>query len=157
MKSLKEQIRSYSAYHQDRRNKIIHFFGVPLVTFALFVFLSWFRFVGPSDFPVTGATLFYLIVFIYYFRLDWMIALLQAPFTLFLLWLADRAALLPWNQSFTIFLVAFVGGWIIQLIGHVFEGRKPALLDNITQIFNAPLFLTAEVLFFLGLRKDLKP
>ena len=36
MKSLDEQVVSYAAYHRDPRNKLTHFFGVPLVTFALF-------------------------------------------------------------------------------------------------------------------------
>ena len=156
MKSLKEQISSYSAYHRDPRNKIIHFIGIPLVTFSLFLFLGWFRWVHAPERAMTGATLFYVIVFVYYLKLDWGIALLQAPFTLLLLWLADRAALLPWNRSLAIFLLTFVVGWIIQLIGHRFEGKKPALTDNILQIFNAPLFLTVEALSFLGIRKDLQ-
>ena len=41
-------------------------------------------------------------------------------------------------------------------MGHVFEGRRPALLDNLSQSLMAPLFLIAEVLFFLGIRKDLE-
>jgi len=52
--------------------------------------------------------------------------------------------------------VAFVAGWIIQLIGHAFEGKRPALADNLLQIFNAPLFLTVEVLLLLGFRRDLR-
>ena len=47
------------------------------------------------------------------------------------------------------------GGWILQLIGHVFEGRKPALADNLFQIFMAPIFLAAEVFFALGYKPRL--
>jgi uncharacterized membrane protein YGL010W len=36
----------------------------------------------------------------------------------------------------------------------VFEGRKPALTDNLFQIFIAPVFLMAEVFFALGLKRD---
>ncbi len=145
MKSLTEQVRAYEAYHYDMRNRLTHFVGVPLVTFAIFLFLGWLRFAHYPTAPFTGATLFYLIVFIYYLMLDWKIALLQAPCTLFLLWLADRIAQWPFAESLTVFLVAFIGGWIIQLIGHAMEGRRPALADNILQIFNAPLFLAVEV------------
>ena len=53
------------------------------------------------------------------------------------------------------FLTTFVLGWIIQIIGHIIEGRRPALADNILQIFNAPLFLTIEALSLAGLRRDL--
>jgi uncharacterized membrane protein YGL010W len=154
MKSFNEQVLAYSAYHRDARNKLTHFFGVPMVTFALFVALGWLRVVeGPV--PVTGATLFYLTVFLYYLVLDWRVALLQAPFTLGLLVLADWVSQLPVAESGLIFLVAFIGGWIVQLAGHAIEGRRPALADNILQIFNAPLFLVVEVLLLLGFRKEL--
>ena len=157
MKSLAEQLNAYGAYHHDLRNKLTHFVGVPLVTFAIFLGLGWLRFVHDPDVPYTGATLFYLIVFVYYLCLDWRIALAQAPFTLLLLWLADRVALWPFAESGLVFLGAFVIGWAIQLVGHGFEGKRPALADNLLQIFNAPLFLTVEVAFLLGLRADLRP
>jgi uncharacterized membrane protein YGL010W len=148
-------MQSYAAYHRDPRNKWTHVFGVPLVTFSLFLLLGWFRFVHAPELPITVATLFYLGVLVYYMRLDWSIALVQLPFTLTLLWLADWAARLPFRQSLSIFLTAFVLGWVIQLVGHAIEGRRPALADNILQVFNAPLFLTVEALARLGLRRDL--
>jgi uncharacterized membrane protein YGL010W len=155
MTTLKQQLESYAAYHRDPRNKLTHFVGVPLVTFSIFLVLGWFRFVHAPDLPITGATIFFLVVFVYYLRLDWSVALLQAPVNLLLLYLADRAAVLPFSQSLMVFFGAFVLGWIFQLAGHAIEGRRPALADNFLQIFNAPLFLTAEVLFLLGFRNDL--
>jgi uncharacterized membrane protein YGL010W len=53
-----------------------------------------------------------------------------------------------------VFLAAFLGGWAIQLLGHALEGKRPALADNLLQIFNAPLFLTVEVLLLLGYRPE---
>lgn len=51
-----------------------------------------------------------------------------------------------------------VVSWIAQFIGHgAFEGRAPALLDNLVQaLFLAPFFVWFEVLFSLGYRPDLK-
>lgn len=48
--------------------------------------------------------------------------------------------------------------WIAQFVGHgVFEGRAPALLDNLVQaLFLAPFFVWFEILFSLGYRPDLK-
>lgn len=48
--------------------------------------------------------------------------------------------------------------WIAQFIGHgVFEGRAPALLDNLVQaIFLAPFFVWLEILFAFGYRPELK-
>lgn len=55
-------------------------------------------------------------------------------------------------------LVAHIFAWIAQFLGHgVFEGRAPALLDNLFQaIFLAPLFVWLEILFAFGYRPELK-
>lgn len=52
----------------------------------------------------------------------------------------------------------FVVAWVLQFVGHgKFEGRAPALLDNLTQaLFLAPLFVWLELLFFFGYRKELQ-
>ena len=155
MLTLKQQMESYGAYHKDPRNKLTHFVGVPLVTFSLFLALSWFRFVHPDILPITVATIFYVGVVVYYLRLDWAVALMQVPVTLTLLMIADWVAVMPFGRSISIFLATFILGWVFQLIGHAIEGRRPALADNILQIFNAPLFLTVEVLAALKMRKDL--
>jgi uncharacterized membrane protein YGL010W len=69
-----------------------------------------------------------------------------------LIWLAELIAARGAAQGWTSFGVLFVGGWILQLVGHAFEGRKPALVGNLFQIFVAPIFLAAEVSFLLGFK-----
>lgn len=51
-----------------------------------------------------------------------------------------------------------VVSWLAQFVGHGrFEGRAPALLDNLVQaILLAPLFVWMEVLFAVGYRPELK-
>jgi uncharacterized membrane protein YGL010W len=48
--------------------------------------------------------------------------------------------------------------WLAQFVGHgKFEGRAPALLDNLVQaLFLAPFFVWFEILFWLGYRPHLK-
>lgn len=52
----------------------------------------------------------------------------------------------------------FLFSWIAQFIGHgKFEGRAPALLDNLVQaLFLAPFFVWFEILFYFGYRPELK-
>ncbi|HEY5946427.1 MAG TPA: Mpo1-like protein, partial [Kofleriaceae bacterium] len=50
----------------------------------------------------------------------------------------------------------FVGGWALQFLGHYFEGRKPAFLDDIKGLLDGPLFLVAEAAFTLGLSPGLR-
>jgi len=154
MRTLEDQMSFYAAYHQDRRNKATHFVGVPMIIVALFIPLAWLKFsLGP--FVITGALLFAAAILIYYVFLDPLLALGSTVFTvLFVLaahWLASRGALVGWSA----FGVLFVGGWILQLLGHVFEKRKPALADNLFQIFIAPIFLCAELFFALGYKPKL--
>jgi uncharacterized membrane protein YGL010W len=51
-----------------------------------------------------------------------------------------------------------VVSWLLQFLSHgVFEGRAPALLDNLVQaIFLAPLFVWLELLFKFGYRRELQ-
>ena len=55
-------------------------------------------------------------------------------------------------------LAIHVASWLAQFIGHgAYEGRAPALLDNLVQaVFLAPFFVWMEVLFFFGYRPELK-
>ena len=50
----------------------------------------------------------------------------------------------------------FVVGWIIQFVGHIFEGRKPAFVDDITGLIIGPLFVVTEAGFLMGLRPELE-
>src|SRR5258705_8724175 len=53
------------------------------------------------------------------------------------------------------FIALFVGGWVLQFLGHHYEGKRPALLDNIFQGFIGPMFLVAETVVAMGHRRDL--
>lgn len=53
-------------------------------------------------------------------------------------------------------LAMFVIGWVIQFVGHHYEGRKPAFIDDLSGLIVGPLFVVAEVAFMLGLRQELK-
>ena len=144
----------YAAYHQDGRNKVSHFIGVPMIMLSLFIPLAWLQ-VELYGVPVSAAMVFAAVVVIYYFILDVPLALAMLVVSAALVWLGHQIAALGAAQGWAWFAVLFVAGWIIQLVGHVFEGRKPALADNLFQIFVAPIFLAAEVFFALGYKPRL--
>jgi uncharacterized membrane protein YGL010W len=74
------------------------------------------------------------------------------PMLLIAEWVAGHGSATAW----TVFGVFFVGGWAFQLVGHVWEGRRPALADNLFQACIGPMFIMAEVLIALGLKQELK-
>ncbi len=45
---------------------------------------------------------------------------------------------------------------MLQFIGHHYEGKKPAFVDDIMGLAIGPLFVLAELSFELGLRSALK-
>jgi len=144
----------YAAYHQDGCNKASHFAGVPMIILSLFIPLAWLR-VDIGGVPVTAAMVFAAVVLVYYFLLDVPLALAMLAVNALLIWAGHQIAGLGAAQGWAWFAALFVGGWIIQLVGHVFEGRKPALADNLFQIFVAPIFLAAEIFFALGYKPRL--
>jgi len=154
MKNIEEQMSFYAAYHQDARNKATHFIGVPAIILSLFIPLAWIRFEA-GGLTITAAMVFAAVVVLYYFFLDVPLALAMVVITGILVWAGHQIAALGTMQGWIWFAILFVGGWILQLVGHVFEGRKPALADNLFQIFMAPIFLAAEVFFAFGYKPQL--
>ena len=129
----RNQLASYAAVHRDRRNKATHFVGIPVIVFSLLLLLTlWHAALPVAIVAVAG-----------WLALDLGIGLVMA-----VLMAAPSAV-------WTAFAALCVGGWILQFLGHHYEGRRPALLDNIFQAFIGPMFLVAEALVALGRRPDL--
>lgn len=145
----------YSAYHRHPKNRLTHYFGVPTIVFAIMLALSYVT-VPLGGTTVSLALLLMAALAAYYVYLDALIGGTLALISIPLLMLADRLTAEPPAVTATIGLIAFFGGWAVQLLGHKFEGNKPALTANLLQIFVAPLFLTAEAYFAIGIRKDVE-
>src|SRR5687767_6082603 len=120
MKSLEDQMSVYAAYHQDARNKLTHFIGVPVIMLSLFIPLAWLR-IEIGGITLTAAMLFAATVLAYYFMLDLLLGLAMLAITGVLVWLGQLIAAQGTLQGWSWFAVLFVGGWILQLVGHVFE------------------------------------
>jgi len=154
MQSLEHQMSFYAAYHQDPRNKATHFVGVPMIIFGLFIALGWLR-VEVGGVTLTAAMALAAVVLVWYFLLDVPLALAMLAVNAALLYFADAVSRGPLVQGLAGFAFFFGVGWVIQLVGHAWEGRKPALVDNFFQIFVAPIFLAAEAFFALGYKPAL--
>lgn len=150
------QLATYVAYHRDARNRATHFVGVPAIVFATLLALAQFDVVvAGQSFSLALAALaaFWTLWFVLDMGVGAAMGLFLVPAWLAAEWLADGFG--P-GVNWTIFGVAFVGGWAFQLVGHVYEGRRPALVDNLFQALIGPMFLVAEIFIALGLRSDLK-
>lgn len=155
MKTLTDQLANYAAYHRDRRNIATHFFGIPLIVVAVAILLS--RPAVPLG-PVLASPALLAVVAVsaYYLLLDRPLGLLM---TLLMLGAACIGAQVAGLET-TLWLAwgggLFVFGWVLQFIGHYWEGRKPAFVDDIIGLVIGPLFVVAEAAFLLGLRGGLR-
>ncbi|MFY8273362.1 DUF962 domain-containing protein [Pseudoalteromonas sp. SSDWG2] len=155
MKSLTQQLANYALYHRDKRNIYTHFVGIPMIVFAIVILLS-----KPAllvlDVTITPATVIACVTCLYYLRLSLSIGVVMSVlFSLAVIGATPFAAMqtthwLGWGIGL------FVVGWVFQFVGHFFEGKKPAFVDDLIGLIIGPLFVVVEVLFMLGLYKSLE-
>ncbi|WP_262692283.1 Mpo1 family 2-hydroxy fatty acid dioxygenase [Kordiimonas aestuarii] len=150
-----EQMAMYSAYHRDGRNQATHHIGVPMIVFSVLVITSTIPLFATSAGPVTVGAALMAVLVLFYIVAAPLVGTIAALLYGALAYGAAEIAAMGDGVPLKVFLALFIVGWIIQFWGHKYEGRKPALFDNILQIFMAPSFLIAELLFMAGLEEDL--
>jgi uncharacterized membrane protein YGL010W len=149
------QLTTYASYHRDHRNRATHFVGIPAIVISLLLALALWRFTL-AGMPLSGAWLVGALAAIGWIALDLTIGIAKAIVLFPMILFAERwVGRFGEGPAWWLFGALFVGGWVLQLVGHAFEGRRPALADNLFQAFIGPMFLMAEVLVGLGLRRDL--
>jgi uncharacterized membrane protein YGL010W len=155
MKTLVEHLTQYAAYHRDRRNIATHFVGIPMIVVAIAILLS------RPGFEMGGVVLSPAIAFglgsvLFYWLLDFRFGLLMTVLLGLSLWAGQVVA----AQSTSVWLGSGVGlfvvGWVFQFVGHYYEGRKPAFVDDLIGLIVGPLFVVAEVGFLFGLRDEVR-
>ncbi|OYU78978.1 MAG: hypothetical protein CFE45_28990 [Burkholderiales bacterium PBB5] len=151
MRNATELMVQYARYHRDRRNIATHFVGIPLIVFAVGVLLARPVLAQLGGLPVTPALLAWAAALAWYLaRGNLALALATSAVNGVLILLAhplaqgSSASWLAWG------LGSFALGWVIQFVGHWFEGRKPAFVDDIVGLLVGPMFVVGEALFALG-------
>jgi uncharacterized membrane protein YGL010W len=154
MKTLTDHLSQYAAYHRDRRNIITHFVGIPMIVLAIIILLSRpaFEVAGLS---LTPALLGALASAIFYLRLDRAFGVTMAVLLALCVWAGNLVAAETTATWLTAGISLFVIGWVFQFVGHYYEGRKPAFVDDLSGLIIGLLFVAAEAIFLLGLRQDL--
>lgn len=152
---LEDQLISYANYHRDPRNIATHMVGIPMIMLALSVLLSMPAYpVGAIS--ITPAWVLGAVVAVFYYgRLGWRIglfmALVLAAFNLLGEALAQtESGMARWG------LGLFIVGWGFQFMGHKWEGKKPAFVDDLRGLLQGPLFVAFELAFQFGGFKHLQ-
>jgi uncharacterized membrane protein YGL010W len=141
----------YAEYHRDKRNIVTHFVGIPLIVFALGILLARF-----SLFGVTLAWIAWILATVWYLtRRNVVLGVATSVVNALLIALAHPFAALLFVHWLAWGVGIFVLGWIIQFVGHYYEGRKPAFADDLVGLLVGPMFVVGEWLFALGWGQDL--
>jgi uncharacterized membrane protein YGL010W len=159
---------SYGQYHNDMVNKLIHIVCIPSIVFTLTTLLQftpWYmNFDGSENqtlLTVNAPMLVICTLCLLYVNVEKVSGLVSTMVyglgylygrSLYLVAVENGTTSTFWNISMAIQIVA----WVMQFVGHgVFEGRKPALMDNLLLTWVAPDFVTIEILFAFGWKKDM--
>jgi uncharacterized membrane protein YGL010W len=117
----------YGQYHRDRRNRLCHAIGIPLIVLCV---VRWTQPAG-SAIPLAAAV---LPLYVYW---DAALGLAMAAA------MAGMAALAPLLPAWA-FPALFSAGWIFQFVGHRYEGRSPAFTKNALHLLVGPLWVLRE-------------
>lgn len=151
------QLIAYARYHRDPRNIATHFVGIPLIAFGIAALLARVP-MGGADAVLPGAHwLVWALTAVWYLRLGRASVTVPTIAVLGgLVALAHPLGAAPLSTWLAWGLGSFVVGWVFQTVGHVWEGRKPAFLDDLRGLLVGPMFLVAEVQMALGLQRDVQ-
>jgi uncharacterized membrane protein YGL010W len=140
----------YAQYHRDQRNIATHFVGVPLIVLAVAVLLSRPGF-HAGGLVLTPAWLLFGLSALWYLTRGELALGAAVSAGVGLLVLAAKplaaggvGAWLGWG------LGLFALGWVIQFVGHYYEGRKPAFADDPVGLLVGPMFVALELLALAG-------
>ncbi|KAH7414855.1 hypothetical protein KP509_14G014200 [Ceratopteris richardii] len=156
---VEENFAFYGAYHSNPINILIHVIFVWPIFFSLLLLLSFTAPLVPFPLPPL------LLPFQEYMIMNWsfMVASLFALFYVTLdrkagslaaflclaCWVGSNALAqrLGFSLGWKVVLISQIVCWTSQVLGHsIFEGRSPALLDNLFQaLIVAPFFVLLEV------------
>ena len=156
MRQATELLVQYARYHRDRRNIATHFAGIPLIVFGVAVLLARATFVI-GDLTLTAAWAAGALATAWYLtrgRID--LGLATSAVTLGLVAFAHEFAGGSVEDWLSFGLGSFVVGWVLQFIGHYFEGRKPAFVDDLVGLLVGPMFVMAEAMFAFGWGRGLR-
>ena len=150
MRPALDLLTQYAAHHRDRRNITGQFVGVPLIVFAVGLLLARPA-LEISGIELTPAWIVFAGLVIWYLtRGAFALGAAVSLATGVLLLLAHRVAgggvwsWLGWGVG------CFGLGWLIQFVGHWYEDKKPAFVDDLSSLVVGPMFVTAEAMFALG-------
>ena len=156
MSRLVRQLSAYAEYHRNGHNIATHMVGIPLILFGIGVLLSRPAISLGEGVAITPMVIVATVAAVGYLRIDLLFGAVLAAFLALVSWAGNAVAMGSTGAWLAVGLGSFVVRWALQFVGHYFEGRKPAFIDDLSSLFVGPLFVVAELAFLLGLRQPVR-
>jgi uncharacterized membrane protein YGL010W len=138
--ALQSHFADYASFHRTGGNQACHYVGIPLIVLSIYALLGHVHLFMLQGFAVTGAELLLVLVSLFYFRLDPVLALSMLLVSAVLI---GAGRLVPVLGAAALFVV----GWVFQFAGHyVYEHRSPAFYKNLSHLLVGPLWILAKAL-----------
>ena len=161
-RSAPELMVQYAHYHRDKRNIVTHLVGIPLIVLSIGMLLSLVSW-NIAGYAVSLAALLWVFSTLWYLtRGNLLLGVATSVVKGVLIALAHTPeAATGWGLSALYDaawfpgLAVFVIGWIIQFVGHIFEGRKPAFVDDVVGLMVGPMFVVGEALMMAGMLRSM--
>ncbi len=137
MTRLERYFDEYASYHRDWRNELTHAIGIPLIVLAVLMWTARFPIAQADGVRINLALGLVAIASALYIPLNLSLGLAMTCALGILYGIGFKVLKNdPW-----IALWLFLGGWVLQFVGHMFEGRRPAFLRNATHLFVGPIYI----------------
>jgi uncharacterized membrane protein YGL010W len=132
---MRERLAEYGGFHRSSANEWCHFLGIPSIVAGAGTLLSRVPIAQVAGYGLTLAELVAAGVIAFYVVSARWLGVITG---LLLALLVALGRAVPTLAG----LGLFVGGWIVQFIGHAaFEKRSPAFLQNLLHLLVGPAWL----------------
>lgn len=140
MSNINQLLDEYAQSHQNRTNKLIHYFCVPVIFWSITAIL-W---VVKVPYILNLAIASTLLVSFYYLAKDLKLAILMIITSILCLLLnsfIEKQGL----PLLSIAVILFVFSWVLQFIGHKIEGKKPSFFKDLQFLLIGPAWIVNEL------------
>jgi uncharacterized membrane protein YGL010W len=138
--TIQQLMDEYSISHQNKTNKLIHYFAVPIIFWSVTAILWVIKIPYVENLAVVATALSCL----YYISKDIILAIQMITISILCLLLNSWIE----SQGLPLLYIAiglFVIAWIFQFIGHKIEGQKPSFFKDVQFLMIGPAWIVRQL------------
>ncbi len=147
-----DKAKAYSDCHNQALVRYTHYVGIPLIYFAIIIFLGFIRISMPNVFELDFGWIFTLLLLAYYFKLEWRLALAATPILFVINFIAGFLSHHGISSaSFWTSIILLILGCGSLVVGHFMaKDKQSSIQDCFIKLIDAPLILIADIFFYFG-------